>query len=90
MLLGKGAVMNAGCCRKRAAGGALAFLLPGVAWLVMPKCPVCLAAYLALFTGLGVTATMAEGLRVLVISVTCAAAFLFAIRLLKRHKQAKP
>ena len=81
--------MNAGCCRKRGTGGILAVLLPGAAWLVMPKCPVCLAGYLAVFTGLGVTASMAQGLRALAVFVTCAGVLLFATRALLHHKKAK-
>jgi hypothetical protein len=68
----------------------LAILLPGVAWLAIPKCPMCLAGYIALFTGVGVSAGFAAGLRALVIFVTLAAVFLFAFRLLKHHKKAKP
>jgi hypothetical protein len=56
----------------------------------MPKCPACIAGYLALFTGVGVSTGFAAGLRVFVIFVTLAALFLFAVRLLKTHKNAKP
>lgn len=90
MLFGKGWGVNAGCCRKRGAGGVLEILLPGAAWLAMPKCPVCLAGYIALFTGVGVSAGFAAGLKALVVFVTIAAVFLFAIRLFKHHKKAMP
>lgn len=40
-----------------------AWLLPGSLLLLMPKCPVCFAGYLALFTGLGVSLPVASGLR---------------------------
>lgn len=56
----------------------------------MPKCPVCLAAYLALFTGLGISAGFAAGLRMFVIFVTLAAVFLFAGRLFRNYKKANP
>lgn len=81
--------MNADCCRKRGAGGILAILLPGAAWLAIPKCPVCLAGYIALFTGVGVSAGFAAGLKALVIFVTLAAVFLFAIRLFHNYKKTK-
>ena len=81
--------MNARCCRQRGARGVLAILLPGVAWLAMPKCPLCIAGYLALFTGVGVSAGFAAGLRALVISVTLAAVFLFAIRRFHNYHKAK-
>lgn len=82
--------MNPGCCRKRGVGGVLAILLPGAAWLALPKCPVCLAGYLALFTGVGVSAGFASGLRALVISTALTTLFLFAFRLAKYHQRAKP
>ena len=56
----------------------------------MPKCPVCLAGYLALFTGVGISTGFAAGLRAFVISVTLTALFLIAFRILKHHKKAKP
>lgn len=79
--------MNRGCCRK---SGILSVLLPGAAWLAMPKCPFCLAGYLALFTGLGVSAGFASGLRVFVIFVTFSALFLFAVRIFRNYIQTKP
>lgn len=89
MLFGKERGVNPNCCRKRGADGVLAILLPGAAWLAMPKCPVCLAGYLAFFTGMGVSADFAAGLWVLVIFVTVAALFLFAFSRFKPHKTAK-
>ena len=89
LLLGKGGGLNSGCCRKRNAGGVLSVILPGAAWLALPKCPVCFAGYLALFTGLGVSAGFA-GLRVVLIFLTFAALFLFAVRLFRNYKFTKP
>lgn len=56
----------------------------------MPKCPVCLAGYLAVFTGLGVSAGFAAELRMLVIFVTLTALFLFAVRLFRNYPFTKP
>ena len=82
--------MSPACCRKRGAGGVLAILLPGAAWLAMPKCPVCLAGYLALLTGVGVSAGFAAGLQILAASGTLAALFLVAFRVIKSHRITKP
>jgi hypothetical protein len=38
------------------------YLLAGILLALMPKCPVCLAAYVALFTGLGLSLGMATSM----------------------------
>lgn len=42
---------------------ALRWLAPAALWLAVPKCPVCLAAYVALFTGASLSLTAATALR---------------------------
>ncbi|QDV26377.1 hypothetical protein Q31a_47510 [Aureliella helgolandensis] len=43
--------------------GFLAWLLPSVVLVMMTKCPACLAAYVALWTGLGPSLSAATNLR---------------------------
>lgn len=43
---------------------ALRWLAPGVGLALIPKCPACLAAYLALGTGMAVSLQAAEALRI--------------------------
>jgi hypothetical protein len=38
-------------------------ILPGILLVLMPKCPVCLAAYIALITGVSIPITAATWLR---------------------------
>jgi hypothetical protein len=44
----------------RMAEYALRWLVPGVLLAAMPKCPLCLAAYFALFTGFGISLVAAK------------------------------
>jgi hypothetical protein len=56
------------------AGKRLAGLLRNVQWLfpatllvLMPKCPLCVAAYIALFTGVGVSVSTARWIQILML-----------------------
>ena len=77
--------MNAGrdaCCgsRRRAlarrCGGAAGWVVPASLLALMPKCPACLAAYVAVATGIGMSASAAAYVRTSAI-VACAAALLY-------------
>lgn len=47
----------------------LAVLVPGLLWTLIPKCPACLAAYIALATGLSVSVSVASHLRYVLIAI---------------------
>jgi hypothetical protein len=45
------------------------WLLPAAVLTVMPKCPLCVAAYIALFTGVGISVWAARWVQILVLVV---------------------
>ncbi len=66
--------------RLRRAGGEFAgWVLPSLALVLMPKCPVCVAGYIALATGIGISLPTAAFLRMLLI-VLCVASLTFIAR----------
>ena len=66
--------------------GALEWAIPGVIVVAMPKCPACVAAYIALATGVGISFTAAAQLRMLVLVLSLTALTWFAIKALGRFR----
>ena len=48
------------------------FLLPGATLVLLPKCPACLAAYIAVGTGLSMSIPAASGLQAILIGLSVA------------------
>lgn len=57
---------------------AVRLVLPGTMLAVMPKCPLCLAAYISLSTGMGISAASATWLRVL-LAMACVASLMYVV-----------
>jgi hypothetical protein len=58
---------------------ACAWILPGALLVSVPKCPACLAAYVALWTGLGLSLTAARYLRGTLLFVGVASLLFLAV-----------
>ena len=62
----------------RHVGELASWLVPSAILALLPKCPVCVAAYIALATGIGISLPTATCLRAMLV-VLCAAALVFII-----------
>ena len=65
-------------------------MLYGAVLGLLPKCPMCLAAWLTVATGVGVSAAAAERLRVLMVVFWVAAVTLIAAQTIRRRSLSRP
>ena len=65
--------------------GLFSWIAPGAVLALMPKCPVCLAAYIALGTGIGVSVPVADNLRLAVLALSSVVLGALVIRVTARY-----
>jgi hypothetical protein len=68
---------------KRGAG-AFGWVVPSAILVLMPKCPACVVAYVAIVTGAGISFSAAAQLRVVVLVLCVVVLTFLAIRLMRR------
>lgn len=61
------------------------WLFPATLLALLPKCPMCVAAYVALFTGIGISVATARSIQILLLVFCLTALAYLALRLF--HKQ---
>jgi hypothetical protein len=62
----------------------LRMLIPGAILILLPKCPACFAAYIALGTGIGISISTAAQIKMLLIILCVASLSLLTLRHLMR------
>jgi hypothetical protein len=62
----------------------LKMIMPAIAFTLIPKCPVCLAGYVALSTGIGLSITTATYMRIVLIIVCILSLIYFVVKHVRR------
>lgn len=62
-------------------------LLGLLGWLALPKCPMCLAVYVSMATGIGLSFTASHSLYYSLGAIALAALFIGLIRMIRAFKQ---
>ena len=65
--------------------GIAGWIIPSVTLVLLPKCPACLGAYLALFTGISISVSSACNLRTSLLTLSVAALLCLALKSLSRR-----
>jgi len=75
--------------QKRRGAEIAGWIIPSATLALMPKCPMCLAAYVALFSGAGISITSASVLRNSILVLCVVTLSLLVVRRIWRIKEFK-
>jgi len=73
----------------RRAWRSVQWLFPATVLVLMPKCPLCVAAYVALFTGIGITFSAAQWIQRLILVFCLTSLAFLAVRYWRRRIKAR-
>lgn len=77
----------AGCLRR--AWRNTQWIFPATLLALIPKCPLCVAAYVALFTGVGISVTTARWIQILMFVLCLVSLTYFAVRYVRGRAEAR-
>ena len=70
----------------RRAWRGIQWVFPATLLVLMPKCPMCVAAYVALFTGIGVSVSTARWIQILMLAFCLGSLAYLAVRYFRRRR----
>ena len=70
--------------RWRRGGEIAGWIIPSATLVLLPKCPACVAVYVALFSGVGISVASASNLRISLLILCVAALLCLALKRLRR------